>query len=91
MGFAKSASSAFDGYGASKKSQIPDLNFIRGGVYRYRTVPVPVIEGFESASSQGTYFNSAIRGVYRVAKGGDPLTAQSPPFSNQLILHCTHG
>ncbi|PKG56137.1 KTSC domain-containing protein [Shewanella sp. GutDb-MelDb] len=59
-----SSSSAFSSYGSSKKNQILDLNFIKGGLYRYRTVPVSAIEEFEAALSKGQYFNINIRGVY---------------------------
>lgn len=59
-----SNSSAFSSYGSSKKSQTLDLKFIDGGLYRYRTVPVSVIEEFDAALSKGQYFNINIRGVY---------------------------
>ncbi|GIU37420.1 hypothetical protein TUM4433_37640 [Shewanella schlegeliana] len=59
-----SSSSVFSSYGSSGKSRILDLNFIKGGLYRYREVPVSVIEEFEAAVSKGQYFNINIRGAY---------------------------
>ncbi|MBY6017373.1 KTSC domain-containing protein [Ferrimonas balearica] len=58
------SSSAFDSFGASRKSQILDLKFSRSGPYRYTSVPESVIDGFTNADSHGRFFNSEIRDVY---------------------------
>lgn len=39
-----------------------------GSVYQYFDVPEPVFDEFVKAGSAGTYFNSAIKGVYRYVR-----------------------
>jgi hypothetical protein len=41
------------------------VRFTSGRIYRYFDVPAHVAAGFQFAPSQGTYFNTRIRGRYR--------------------------
>lgn len=58
------SSSALLGFGYSAISQVLDVAFTKGGVYRYDNVSEGVASGLEGASSQGSYFNGYIRDVY---------------------------
>lgn len=63
-GQSSSSSSALSGFGYSSISRVLDISFNTGGVYRYHTVDDSVFNGLQNASSQGTFFNSSIRGNY---------------------------
>jgi hypothetical protein len=57
-------SSAMQGYGYSGINNFLDIQFTSGAVYRYSEVPVVTFDGLYGASSQGGYFNEAVRDVY---------------------------
>jgi hypothetical protein len=57
-------SSAIWGYGYSGINNYLDIQFTSGAVYRYSEVPVVAFDGLHGASSQGGYFNEAVRNVY---------------------------
>lgn len=61
-------SSALNGIGYSGISQLLDVEFDAGGVYRYHNVPESVSSQLLNAQSQGTYFNSSIRNTYWATK-----------------------
>ena len=42
-----------------------ELVFRSGRIYRYFTVPPPIVESLIAAKSKGVYFNSRIRGRFR--------------------------
>jgi len=52
------------GYGYSGINNYLDIQFTSGAVYRYSEVPVAAFDGLHGASSQGGYFNEAVRNVY---------------------------
>ena len=45
-------------------TQILEVAFRSGGVYRYEGVPEEIYQGFLGASSHGAYFQENIRGRY---------------------------
>ena len=57
-------SSAMQGYGYSDINNYLDIQFTSGAVYRYSDVPEGTFNGLLGASSQGGYFNEAVRNVY---------------------------
>ncbi len=58
------SSSAFDYVGYSSISQVLDVQFDSGRVYRYRDLSPYVWDDFFYSSSLGTYYNEHIRGRY---------------------------
>ncbi|MEF2495020.1 KTSC domain-containing protein [Vibrio mimicus] len=58
------SSSAINGIGYSKISEILDIEFSDNTVYRYEGVPEGVWESFKAASSKGRYFNMSIKDKY---------------------------
>lgn len=50
--------------GYSPATQVLDVVFNRGAVYRYAGVPAPIVAGFLLAPSKGRYFNGNIRNHY---------------------------
>lgn len=51
-----------------RSTQTLEVVLRHGGVYQYFDVPERVYEEFIRADSPGTYFNSAIKGVYRYVR-----------------------
>ena len=54
--------------GYDLKSQMLEITFRRGGVYRYQNVPETIFKGLMAAASHGTYFNQNIKDKYRCEK-----------------------
>lgn len=52
-----------------EKSQILRVSFVKGGTWSFSGVNKETAEAFKSASSQGSFFNMAIRGKYSYARG----------------------
>ena len=50
--------------GYSEASATLEIEFKRGAVYRFFTVPLAVYEGLQTASSKGRFFNGNIRDRY---------------------------
>lgn len=46
------------------------VSFVKGGVWVFQGVDSQTAEAFESAGSQGTYFNVEIRGKYSYGRAG---------------------
>ncbi|WP_319536876.1 KTSC domain-containing protein [uncultured Vibrio sp.] len=63
-----SSSSAIKSIGYSKISNILDVKFKHGGVYRYFDVPVGTWENFYKSTSHGRYFNTHIRDNFSYEK-----------------------
>lgn len=61
-------SMAFQGIGYSSVSQVLDLHFQTGGVYRYNGLSDGDFENFWGASSHGAHFNQYIRDQYPYAR-----------------------
>lgn len=57
-------SSAMQSYGYSSINDFLDIQFTSGAVYRYFDVPGGTFDGLHGASSQGGYFNEAVRNAY---------------------------
>ncbi|GAA5193613.1 KTSC domain-containing protein [Ferrimonas gelatinilytica] len=55
------SSSALDSFGYSEISQILDVEFTSGSIYRYYAVPKSVVDGLHLAESKGRYFYYNIR------------------------------
>lgn len=58
------SSTALQGFGYSEINRYLDIQFTNGTVYRYENVFDSVVQGLVTASSQGGYFNAAIRDIY---------------------------
>ncbi len=54
--------------GYDDSSEILEIEFQSGGVYRYYGVPREVFEELLNASSKGRYFLANIRDTYRYAR-----------------------
>ena len=54
--------------GYDPETQILEIAFRNGGVYRYSGVPVNVHQSLMSAPSHGTYFNQTIKDQYSSTK-----------------------
>lgn len=63
-------SSNLHAVGYYKDTKVLEIEFIKGGVYRYFDVPEQVYLGLMSAASKGTYFLEHIRGHYRYERIG---------------------
>ena len=57
-------SSVLSGFRYDPDGQQLWLRFRTGHLYVYQTVPATVIQALIEATSQGQYFNSAIRGCF---------------------------
>lgn len=51
--------------GYSKRLHALEIEFRRGGTYRYLEVPVAVYRGLMAADSKARFYNARIRGKYR--------------------------
>jgi hypothetical protein len=55
--------------GYEEANSVLEVEFRKGGVYRYFEVPVKVFKELMAAPSKGSYFNRAIReGNYRYSR-----------------------
>lgn len=59
------ASHALAAVGYSKRLHALEIEFRRGGVYRYLDVPLSVYRALLAADSKARFYNSSIRGKYR--------------------------
>lgn len=50
------------------ENNVLEIQFLSGGVYQYFDVPEHVYQALLAASSKGSFFSQAIRGVYRYAR-----------------------
>jgi len=62
-------STTLAGFAYDEASEVLELEFRSGAVYRYFGVPATVYEGLLCAESRGKYFNQTIRGRFRYALG----------------------
>jgi hypothetical protein len=51
--------------GYDQKTQTLEVEFLKGGIYKYFDVPRAIWAGFIGADSKGKYFIAHIKGVYR--------------------------
>ncbi|MFV0575810.1 MAG: KTSC domain-containing protein [Vibrio sp.] len=63
-----SNSSAIASYGYSHLNQVLDVKFKNSSIYRYNYVPSEIFESFKQATSQGTFLNTNIKGIYPYIK-----------------------
>lgn len=56
--------------GYNKDTKVLEIEFIKGGVYRYFDVMESVYLGLIGADSKGAYFHEHIRGRYRYKRVG---------------------
>ena len=61
--------------GYDEGSELLELEFCSGAVYRYFVVPAAIHESLLAAESKGNYFNRAIRGRYRFVRTDAQLLA----------------
>lgn len=54
-------SSSISAIGYDRDLSVLEVEFVHGGVYRYRQVPPSVHRDFLSAQSKGAYFNKSVR------------------------------
>lgn len=62
------ASHGLAAVGYSKRLHALEIEFHRGGTYRYLNVPPPVYRELLAASSKAHYYNMNIRGKYRAVR-----------------------
>jgi hypothetical protein len=60
-------SSCVSSIGYARQTQVLEVEFVNGGLYRYFEVEPEIYEQFLHAESHGTYFNEEIKGAYRYA------------------------
>jgi hypothetical protein len=53
----------------SKSTETLIIDFIKGGVYKYFSVPETVYNGILKSSSPGNYFDTFIKTKYKYKKG----------------------
>lgn len=58
------ASSNLNAFRYDPETRVLSIRFNSGRSYDYADVPQETVDGLESASSPGQYFNSAIKGNY---------------------------
>lgn len=64
----KCESTLIANYGYDPEKHQLDIEFNRGGIYRYSEVPTQVFEGFLRAESKGKYFLANIRDAFKWEK-----------------------
>ena len=74
-------SSALRSTGYEEHTRLLTITFLDGSTYEYDDVPQDVYKGLVSASSQGSYFNTYIRGryVYRLTSSEHSRVARRDP------------
>jgi len=75
-------SSTLAAVGYDEFSELLELEFRSGAVYRYFSVPATEHESLLAAVSKGNYFNRAIRGRYQFARTDRQLPAGSVADAN---------
>jgi KTSC domain len=55
------SSSNLASVGYDSSSQVLEIEFLHGGIYRYSGVPSSVFSGLMAASSHGSYFDQHIK------------------------------
>jgi len=58
------SSSNIASVGYDPESQVLEVEFHGGGVYRYSSVPARVYDAFLRAPSKGSYFHSHVKDIY---------------------------
>lgn len=58
------SSSSLRSIGYQPRTSTLEVEFVRGGVYRYQRVPQVVVDSLMEAESLGAYFNENIRDRY---------------------------
>ena len=59
------ASTSIAALGYAPSTQVLEVTFRRGTVYRYLQVPYFIVMAFLLAPSKGTYFNSCVRNCFQ--------------------------
>lgn len=64
------SSSNISQIGYEPDSQILEIEFLKGGVYQYSSVPPSVFDEFMAASSKGRYFSAYVKDRYPTTRVG---------------------